>query len=139
VPEEVWFQKHVTTTLYLAKRARPELLTAVSFLATRVTKCDSDDVDKLIRLIRYIRSTREMGMILRPGASWIRVQLFVDASYGVHADGRSHTGSCVVIDGALSLINADHSLVKKNREGEIIGGESRGTDTGADMGGDLHR
>jgi hypothetical protein len=25
------------------------------------------------------------------------VHLFVDASYGVHADERSHTGSCVVI------------------------------------------
>jgi hypothetical protein len=62
VPEEVrvWFQKHVVLTLYLAKRARQELLTAVSFLATQVTKCDSDDVDKLIRLIRYIRATREM-------------------------------------------------------------------------------
>jgi hypothetical protein len=75
VPEDVrvWFHKHVAMTLYLAKRARPELLTAVSFLATRVTKCDSDDVDKLIRLIRYISASREMGMILKPGASGIRV------------------------------------------------------------------
>jgi hypothetical protein len=74
VPEEVrvWFHKHVAVILYLAKRARPELLTAVSYLATRVTKCDGDDVDKLFRLIRYIRGTRDMGMILRPGASGIR-------------------------------------------------------------------
>jgi hypothetical protein len=64
----VWFHKYVAKILYLAKRARPELLTAVSYLATRVTKCDGDDVDKLIRLIRYIRGTRELGMILRPGA-----------------------------------------------------------------------
>jgi hypothetical protein len=35
-----------------------------------------DDVDKLIRLIRYIRGTKEMGMILRPGASGIRVHLW---------------------------------------------------------------
>jgi hypothetical protein len=96
VPEEVrvWFHKHVAMALYLAKRTRPELLTAVSFLATRVTKYD---VDKLIRLIRYTRATREMGMILRPDASGIRVHLIVDASYVVHVDGRSHTGSCVVI------------------------------------------
>jgi hypothetical protein len=80
--------------LYLAKRDRPELLTAVSYLANRVIRRDSDDVDQLICLTRYIRGTRE---ILRPGASGIRVHLFVDASYGVHADERSHTGSCVVI------------------------------------------
>jgi hypothetical protein len=36
VPEEVRvFHKHVAMTLYLAKRARLELLTAVSFLAMR--------------------------------------------------------------------------------------------------------
>jgi hypothetical protein len=81
VPEEVrvWFHKHVAMILYLAKRARPELFTAVSYLAALVTKCNSDDVDKLIRLIRYVRGTREMGMILKPGASGIRVHLFVDA------------------------------------------------------------
>jgi hypothetical protein len=101
VPDEVrvWFHKHVAMILYLGKRAQPELLTTVSYLATRVTKCDSDDVDKLIRLIRYIRATRDMGLILRPGASGVRVHLFVDASYGVLVDGRSHTRTCVVIAG----------------------------------------
>jgi Reverse transcriptase (RNA-dependent DNA polymerase) len=126
VSEEVrvWFHKHVAMILYLAKRARPELLTAVSYLATRVTKCDGDDVDKLIRLIRYIRGTRDMGMILRPGASGIRVHLFVDASYGVHADGRSHTGSCVVIGdlGAVHCRSAKQTIVtKSSTEAELVG------------------
>jgi hypothetical protein len=102
--------------LYLAKRARPEVLTAVSYLATRVTRCDSDDVDKLIRVIRYIRGTREMGMILRPGVSGIRVHLFVDASYGVHVDGRSHTVSCVVIGdlGAVHCRSSKQQTVTKS-------------------------
>jgi hypothetical protein len=126
VPEEVrvWFHKHVAMILYLAKRARPELLTAVSYLATRVTKCDSDDVDKLFRLIRYIRGTRHMGMILRPGASGIRVHLFVDASYGVHVDGRSHTGSCVVIGdlGAVHCRSSKQTIVtKSSTEAELVG------------------
>jgi hypothetical protein len=97
--------------LYLAKRARPELVTAVSYLATRLTKCDGDDVDKLIRLIRYIRGTRHMGMILRPGASGIRVHLFVDAPIR-GCDGRSHSGSCVVIGdlgGAGGIIGLSES------------------------------
>jgi hypothetical protein len=110
--------------LYLAKRARSEVLTAVPYLATRVTRCDSDDVDKLIRLIRYIRSTREMGMILRPGASGIRVDLFVDASYGVHVDGRSHTGSCVVIGdlGAVHCRSSKQQIVtESSTEAELVG------------------
>jgi Reverse transcriptase (RNA-dependent DNA polymerase) len=121
VPEEVrvWFHKHVAMILYLAKPARPELLTAVSFLATRVTKCDADDVEKLIRLIRYIRGTREMGMLLWPGVSGIFFRaphLFVDASYGVHVDGRSHTGSCVVIGdlGAVHCRSSKQQIVTKS-------------------------
>ena len=126
VPEEVrvWFHRIVAMILYLAKRARAELLTAASYLATRVTKCDSDDIDKLIRLIRYIRGTRDMGMILRPGASGIRVHLFVDASYGVHVDGRSHTGSCVVLGdlGAVHCRSSKQQIVtKSSTEAELVG------------------
>ena len=126
VPEEVrvWFHRSVAMILYMAKRARPELLTAVSYLATRVTKCDGDDVDKLMRLVRYIRATRDMGMVLRPGASGIRVSLFVDASYGVHVDGRSHTGSCVVIGdlGAVHCRSSKQQIVtKSSTEAELVG------------------
>jgi hypothetical protein len=126
VPEEVrvWFHRCVAMILYLAKRSRAELLTAAAYLATRVTKCDSDDIDKLIRLVKYIRGTREMGMILRPGASGIRVHLFVDASYGVHVDGRSHTGSCVVIGdlGAVHCRSSKQQIVtKSSTEAELVG------------------
>ena len=120
----VWFHRTVAMILYLAKRARPELLTAVSYLATRVTRCDSDDVDKLIRLVRYIRGTRDMGMILKPGSSGVRVHLFVDASYGVHADGKSHTGSCVVIGdlGAVHCRSSKQQIVtKSSTEAELVG------------------
>jgi hypothetical protein len=120
----VWFHKRVAMILYLAKRARPELLTAVSYLATQVTKCDGDDVDKLMRLIRYIRGTRHMGMIPRPGASGIKVHLFVDASYGVHVDGRSHTGSCVVIGdlGAVHCRSSKQTIVtKSSTAAELVG------------------
>ena len=126
VPEEVrvWFHRTVAMILYLAKRAKPECLTAVSYLATRVTKCDSDDVDKLVRLVRYIRASKEMGIVLKPGASGIRVHLFVDASYGVHVDGRSHTGSCVVIGdlGAVHCKSTKQLIVtKSSTEAELVG------------------
>lgn len=49
-----WFHSVVAKLAYLAKRARPECLTAVAFLATRVTKCTVDDVEKLKRLIHRV-------------------------------------------------------------------------------------
>jgi hypothetical protein len=96
VSEEVriWFHRVVAQILYLAKRTRLETLTTVAYLATRVTCCTESDVVKLHRLIRYLRSTLDLGLVLRPGKMRIVVRLFVDASYGVHRDGKSHTGSC---------------------------------------------
>ena len=126
VPELVrqWFHKIVAMLLYLSKRARPDCLTAVSYLATRVTKCDTDDVAKLVRLMRYIRGTREMGLVLRPGGMGVQVRLFVDASYGVHTDGRSHTGSCVVVGdvGSVHCRSTKQQIVtKSSTEAELVG------------------
>ena len=86
----------VAKLLYLEKRTKPECLTAVSFLATRVTRCTADDIGKLARLVRYIRRTKDRGVVLRPGLLGIRVRVFVDAAFGVHTDFRSHTGRCVM-------------------------------------------
>jgi hypothetical protein len=51
------------------------------------------------------------------------VRLFVDASYGVHKDGKSHTGSCVVIGevGAVHCISSKQDIVvKSSTEGELV-------------------
>ena len=79
-PTRVWFHKIVAMVLYLAKRTKPECLTAVSYLSTRVTKCTTDDVDKLQRHIRFIAGTRYSGMVLMLGAAGITIKPFVDAS-----------------------------------------------------------
>lgn len=108
---------------YLAKRARPECLTAVAYLATRVTKCFTDDVEMLKRVVKYISSTKEHGAILRPENLGVCVRLYVDAAYGVHTDGKSHTGSCVVIGdvGAVHCKSCKQSIAtKSSREAELI-------------------
>ena len=106
--------------LYLAKRTKPECLTAVSYLATKVNQCTVGDVDKLQRLVRYIGATREKGVVLMPGATGISVKLFVDASYGVHHDGKSHTGSCIVI-GELGAVHCRSIVTKSSTEAELVG------------------
>ena len=125
VPEEVrvWFHSVVAKLSYLAKRAKPECLTAVAYLATRVTRCTTDDVDKLKRLLKYVANTRERGVIFRPGSLGICVKVFIDAAYGVHADGKSHTGSCIVIGdvGAVHCKSSKQSIVtKSSTEAELV-------------------
>ena len=56
---------HLTAKiLYLSKRARPGLQTAVSFLTTRIMQPDIDDWKKLSRCLKYFRGTRGLPMIL---------------------------------------------------------------------------
>ena len=120
----VWFHRVTAQLVYLAKRVKPECLTAVAYLATRVIKCSMDDVDKLHRVVRYIRWSGDSGLVFRPGGSGISVKLFVDASYGVHVDGKSHTGSCVVIGdiGAVHCRSTKQGIVSKSStEAELIG------------------
>ena len=117
------FHRHVAKMLYLAKRARPDCLTAVAFLATRVTKCTVDDLAKLDRLMRYVWATRERGLVFAPGSKGLVVSVLIDAAFGVRPDGRSHTGSCVVVgdSGAVHCKSAKQQIVtKSSTEAELV-------------------
>jgi hypothetical protein len=122
--EQQWFHRNVARILYLAKRTRPECLTSVAFLATRVTKCSQDDLEKLRRLLKYIRYTEGRGICLRPGCNGFHVRQYIDAAYGVHADEKSHTGSVIVIGdaGLVSTKSSKQKIVtKSSTESELVG------------------
>ena len=113
----------VAKILYLAKRTKPECLTVVSFLTTRVTKCTCDDEEKLQRLVRYIRHSRTRGIVLSSGKTGIVIRMFVDAAYGVHQDRTSHTVSCIVIGdrGAVHCRSTkQYTMSKSSTEAELI-------------------
>ena len=122
--EAAFFHTYVMKILYLAKRVRPECLTAVSFLTTRVHDCDIDDMAKLKRLLGYLLGTRDRGIILRIGEH-MAVRAFIDAAYGVHtSSGKSHTGCAIVLGdaGALSCKSTKQKIVtKSSTEAELVG------------------
>ena len=90
------FASRVAKVLYLAKRVRPDILLTVNFLASRAREPTEQDWAKLARLLQYINATSEMGMVLEATKS-IQLLAYVDASFAVHSDFKSHTG------GILSL------------------------------------
>ena len=85
------FHKFVAKLLYLSKRVRPDISVAVSFLCTRVTKATAEDERKLDRVMKYLNGTKTMGMCLG-GSEPLQETAYTDASYGVHPDGKSHSG-----------------------------------------------
>ena len=116
------FHSRVAKLLYLAKRTRPDLLTAVSFLSTRVQAPDTQDLDKLQRLLRYVNGTKDIWLTLEPDDQW-GLFAHIDAAYGVHPDGKGHTGVCMILGkGAFYVASVKQKLVaKSSTEAEIIG------------------
>lgn len=116
------FHSRVATVLYLAKRNRPDTLTTVAFLTTRVSAPTEEDWNKLTRLLKYINGTSNFGIVLEADKA-ICVLVWVDASYGVHADGKSHAGVCISLGrGAVYVRSGKQKLVSKSStEAELIG------------------
>jgi hypothetical protein len=117
------FHSRVAKLLYLAKRVRPEILTAISFLSTRVQKPDEDDWRKLLRVLRYLNGTRSLGVTLAADPADFRVHVHVDASYGVHEDMKSHTGMTVSLGrGPIFVRSSKQKIVtKSSTEAELVG------------------
>ena len=120
--QQEFFHHVVAQLLFLCKRARPDIQTAISYLCTRVTKPDIDDYKKLTRVIRYLRGT--VNMPLRLEADNLNVtKWWVDASYGVHPDLKSHTGGVMSMGkGAIYGTSTRQKLnAKSSTEAELVG------------------
>ena len=58
------FHHLVAKLLYLSRRSRQDIQTAVAFLCTRVHSPDTDDYKKLARVMKYIRGTKNMTLTI---------------------------------------------------------------------------
>jgi hypothetical protein len=116
------FHSHVAKLLYLAKRTRGQILTAVSHLSGRVMAPTEDDQEKLKRIFTYLASTKDEVLMFKSGGT-VDMEVYIDASYGVHADGSSRTGMVVMMAGlAIGNWSSKQKLVtKSSTEAEIVG------------------
>ena len=72
------------------KRARQDILTAVSYLCTRVKSPTKSDYGKLRRTIKYIKQSIHLPLLLGWDESGC-LTWSVDAAFAVHNDMKSHT------------------------------------------------
>jgi hypothetical protein len=116
------FHSVVAKLLYVSLRARMDLLLAISFLCTRVSKCTQEDQLKLNRVLANIYGSMELEYTI--GAdSMERERTWVDASYAVHPDMKSHTGGVMLFGvGGLVCKSSKQKLnTKSSTEAELVG------------------
>ena len=115
------FHSTVAKLLFLCKRARPDIQTAISFLCTRVKEPDVDDYKKLGRVIRYLRGTNDMILTLEHDNSHI-IKWWVDASFACHNDMRSHTGGVMTLGKGAAYATSTRQKLnsRSSTEGELV-------------------
>jgi len=111
----------VAKLLYVAKRTRPYLLTLISFLKTRVLHATEEDQDKLRKGLRYLNSTKSMGIIRLWSSGDNRIRAYIDASYGIHHDRKSHAGLYLTLGGGpISVKSCKLRLMVKSSTEDVF-------------------
>jgi hypothetical protein len=116
------FRHHTAKLLFLSRRARPDIQTAVSFLTKRVKAPGQDDCKKLRRAMQHLRGSIDLVLTLEADSERI-LKWWVDASYAVHPDMKSHTGGTLSM-GKGSTYSASKSQrlnTKSLTEAEVVG------------------
>ena len=116
-----WFHSCVMELHYLAKRIRADVLTAVSYCATRVLCPDEDDEKKLDRVLSYLLYSTDQTLRLNIGDR-IEVRAYVDASFGTYMDMKSVTGVIIMIGGASIYVKSGKQKIvtRSSTEAELV-------------------
>jgi hypothetical protein len=116
------FHSVVAKLLYFSKRGRQDILLAIAFLCTRVSCSTEQDWAKLRRVLEYLRGTLDKYLVLGANNSSI-MKTWVDASYAVHGDMKSHTGGAILFrQGACMSKSSKQKLNTKSlTEAELVG------------------
>jgi hypothetical protein len=116
-----WFHSKTAKLLYLAKLARPDILTAVIFLCTRVQGATYKDREKLKKVLGYLKGTADKKLFLHTQKEK-KIVADVDAAYTVHSDSKSHSGIMIYVGDTLAYVSSKKQkcMSKSPTEAELI-------------------
>ncbi len=119
------FHSVTAKLLYVSTRARVDLLLAIAFLCTRVSKSTKQDREKLkrgVQVLEYIHGSMDREYTI--GADDMgRMMTWVDAAFAVHPDMKSHTGGVISFGrGRIVCKSTKQKLnTKSSTEAEFFG------------------
>jgi hypothetical protein len=116
------FHTMVAKGLFICKRARPDIQQPIALLCTRVKDPNRSDWNKLIHLMKYLNGTKNLHLTLKADDLKI-IKWYVDASFAVHSDYKSHTGGAMTMGkGAIQSLSRKQKLnTKSSTESELVG------------------
>ena len=109
----------IMTLHYLVKRVRGDILTSVSFCATRVL-CTTEEDEKMVDgILSYLLYTQDQHLILKICRE-TQPRVFVDASFGISS---SATGVVIILGDSVIYIKSRKQKVvtRSSTEAELVG------------------
>jgi hypothetical protein len=85
----------VMSVLYPARLCHIAILFPTVILATRLTNATQSDLDAAYRIVGYLKTQVNSGFTIKGTPDSVILRLYVDASHGLHPDGRGH--ACIVV------------------------------------------
>jgi hypothetical protein len=76
--------------MFLAKRSRPDILKEVVWYSTKCVHPNEEDLKGIRRVFMYVNTTKLLKLRISPDE--LAIYCYVDASYAIHHDAKSHTG-----------------------------------------------
>jgi hypothetical protein len=116
------FHNLVAKTLYVSKRDRLDVNTAIAFLTTMVRAPDVNDWRKLCPLMEYLRVDRLRLLIFSANGSGELIW-YVDASFAVHQNMCSHTGGELTMGRGFPIVSFTKQKLntRSSTESELVG------------------
>jgi hypothetical protein len=118
------FHHTVAKLLWGSMRARPDVLTAMSYLTSKVKNPNENDKKKLLRLLSYIRETINLKLILSSDKTAI-LKWWTDASFATRADMKSQTGAPMSMGtGTIYSLSKKQKLnTNSSTQAELVGSD----------------
>jgi hypothetical protein len=86
------FHTYVMKSMFLRKRARPDIDQGIAFLSSRVKEANEGDWTNLLRVLGFLKGT--INDVLKLEADDTNtLTWYIDVAFTVHADMKSHTGA----------------------------------------------
>ena len=85
-------------------------------------------MEKLIKLLEYLKGTSKLCLKLKADNLQV-VKWYVDASFAVHPDYRSHTGAVMTLgEGSIIAMSKKQKLnTRSSTEAELVGADDAAT------------
>lgn len=119
------YKSLVMSLFYVGKRTRPDILFAVSYLATKCAEPTELLFEKAKKVLSYLKSTKSLRLTHTCTNNGPKKLLFafIDASYAIHDDMKGHSG-CLIFDESNNLLFASSTkqklMSKSSTDAEII-------------------